>query len=363
MVFLIYRPSLPPSTAKAAVWLFASARRRATALSVALSLTTVLVAHPAQADDPAPAPTSDTNAAAPAAAPPPPPAASVVTPSGPAPVPAPGRPTVKNTPPALPRGPARLSAPVLRYDLRVDVPVVVGGYVVWSTLQSLNQEIGPSGCRWCDSSLNPIDHGVRAALRWSTKDQHIALTASDITANALAPAVSVGLNAILAANDDRFSSVPIDIIVTAEAVTIAGIVTQVVKYSAARTRPGVRALPDDQHPNSGHGEDSYVSFYSGHTSYAFSLATAAGTVASMRGYRGAAWVWIGGLTIAATTGYLRIAADQHYLTDVLASAATASAIGFAVPYLFHRPTRYLVPLTPSAQPVAGGALVSVSGLF
>jgi membrane-associated phospholipid phosphatase len=281
----------------------------------------------------------------------------------PLPPPRAGHPKVKSSPPPVPPEPARLSAPILTYDLRVDVPVVVGAYVAWSTLQALNHEIGPTSCRWCDANLNALDRGARDDLRWAARDQHIAVTASDIGANALAPAASVGLGAILAAHDDRFASVPVDIVVIAEAVAIAGVVTQVTKYSVGRTRPFVRALPQEQHPDYGHGDDAYVSFYSGHTSYAFSLATAAGTVASLRRYRGAEWVWIAGLSVAAATGYFRIAADEHYLTDVLASAASASAIGFGVPFLFHHPTRYLVPLTPVATPAAGGGLVSVQGAF
>ena len=80
-----------------------------------------------------------------------------------------------------------------------------------------------------------------------------------------------------------------------------------------------------------HPADNNVSFYSSHTSFAFSLAVSTGTVASMRRYRWAPAVWAAGLAGAAAVGYLRIAADQHYFTDVLAGAAAGSAVGFAVP--------------------------------
>jgi membrane-associated phospholipid phosphatase len=42
------------------------------------------------------------------------------------------------------------------------------------------------------------------------------------------------------------------------------------------------------------------------------------------------------LTLAAATGYLRIAADRHYFTDVLAGAALGAGAGLTVPYLMHR---------------------------
>jgi hypothetical protein len=43
-----------------------------------------------------------------------------------------------------------------------------------------------------------------------------------------------------------------------------------------------------------------------------------------------------GFTSASATGYLRIAADRHYLTDVLVGAAIGGAVGWAVPRLFDR---------------------------
>ena len=63
---------------------------------------------------------------------------------------------------------------------------------------------------------------------------------------------------------------------------------------------------------------------------------ASGTVASLRGYRAAPWIWASGLTLAGVTGYLRIAGDKHYFTDVVTGAVVGSFVGFAVPYWLHR---------------------------
>jgi membrane-associated phospholipid phosphatase len=76
----------------------------------------------------------------------------------------------------------------------------------------------------------------------------------------------------------------------------------------------------------------------------------------MRGYRWAPVIYVAGGLIGAATAYLRIAADQHYLTDVVTGAVLGSAVGAGVPYLFHRPregkstTSFAV--TPMA--IAGG---------
>lgn len=273
------------------------------------------------------------------------------------------RPPIKTIVPDPPTAPPRLSAPDLRYDLRIDVPLVVGGYVAWNTLQSLNTELARRRCVWCDD--NRLDREVRNQLRWPSSRKQSAETISDLMANVATPALSVGLSAVLAAHDRRFYEVPIDFVLMAEAITLAGVVTQVVKYSVGRMRPDAHALPPSQRPASSQGDDAYVSFYSGHTSYAFALASSASTIAWMRQYPGARWVTVASFTAAATTGYLRIAADKHYLTDVLAAAGTASAIGFAVPYFFHRPVRYLLPATasPTVTPAPGGALLGLQGSF
>jgi membrane-associated phospholipid phosphatase len=57
---------------------------------------------------------------------------------------------------------------------------------------------------------------------------------------------------------------------------------------------------------------------------------------SMRGDEAAPWVWAIGLTLASGVGYLRVAGDAHWMTDVLAAAAVGSAFGVGVPLLEKR---------------------------
>jgi membrane-associated phospholipid phosphatase len=92
---------------------------------------------------------------------------------------------------------------------------------------------------------------------------------------------------------------------------------------------------------------------------AFALATASGTVATMRGYRWAPVVWSVGGVVAAVTGYLRIAADKHWLSDVVVGAVVGAGVGFALPYLFHSAEDAPAPaaraaLRTSPLPAAGG---------
>jgi membrane-associated phospholipid phosphatase len=79
-------------------------------------------------------------------------------------------------------------------------------------------------------------------------------------------------------------------------------------------------------------------------------------VASRRRRRVAPAVWATGLTLAAASAYLRIASDQHYLTDVLAGVGSGVAIGLAVPW-FHRARSRDSAVVVSLAPAGAGALL------
>ena len=85
---------------------------------------------------------------------------------------------------------------------------------------------------------------------------------------------------------------------------------------------------------------------------AYAAATRAvkpGRLAQLRG--DAAWPWVYGIgfSAAAATGYFRMAADKHWLTDVLAGAGTGTAIGLVVPSL-HRNRSHADAMSLSVVP-------------
>ncbi|HLU68397.1 MAG TPA: phosphatase PAP2 family protein [Kofleriaceae bacterium] len=246
---------------------------------------------------------------------------------------------------------ARGSGGELELDWRLHAAVVVVGGIGWIASEALlKDELAPDECRWCGG--NGLDDTVRGWLRWD--DTGAAHGASDLVAFGLAPAGAFGLTALAAWRDDRARDWPIDALIVLESVVLAADLNQLTKFAVGRARPFVRAggagVADDP--------DNNLSFYSGHTSLAFSLATSAGAVATIRGYRAAPLVWGAGLTLAAATGWLRIAADKHYATDVLTGAAIGSAIGLAVPLLLRRaPGGERAPRVGVA-PLPGGGLVS-----
>ncbi len=210
----------------------------------------------------------------------------------------------------------------LPYDLRVDAPLTLTATTVWLGSEAMKGSLVDE-CRWCDG--NDVDDAARDALRWD--DTGTADLASNIALVATLPA-TVGV----LASEGRFHELPVDVLVIAEATTLAAAVNQVVKLSLARQRPFAHHTL-----HRAHEADDDLSFYSGHTSLAFALLTSTATVASMRGYAIAPWIWAAGAPLAAATAYFRVAADKHWLSDVVVGAAAGAAIGVAVPLLLHHP--------------------------
>jgi membrane-associated phospholipid phosphatase len=116
------------------------------------------------------------------------------------------------------------------------------------------------------------------------------------------------------------------------------LVTRGVKFAADRERPYVDpcALDPDYVSNCGDVRTGNTSFYSGHTATTASLA---GMICARHLHRlgrsAVDWWACGGAVAGAfTTGMLRIAADQHYATDVLAGWLSGAVFGYFVPSHF-----------------------------
>lgn len=236
----------------------------------------------------------------------------------------------------------------MRFEPELDITITLYAGAAWLITELDKPQLAPDKCRWCDGSLNGLDAGARRALVW--KDTEGAGSLSNIAVFGLAPVSALGLSALAAWHDHRQANIPADALIISQAFLLAMDLNQMTKYLAGRARPYARFDNPSvlaKHPDP---HDANLSFFSGHTTAAFALAASSGTVATLRHYRWAPWVWAQGLAIGVASGYLRIAADRHYLTDVLTGAAMGAAVGFAIPFL-HRPGR---PFT--VGPVAGPGL-------
>lgn len=258
----------------------------------------------------------------------------------------------------------------LRHDVATDVVVTATALTLIVGAELAKSDLAPADCRWCDreadgtDALNGVDHGVRSALRWH--DTKTAGHAADAMGFLVAPAATAVTMIAAAGRDEATRHTPTDLLLTLETVSLSGVLNEVTKLAVGRERPFVHALAPSERPKTAHPADNDLSFYSGHTSMTFTLATASGTIASLRGYRLAPLVWSSGLTIAAVTGYLRIAADKHYFTDVVTGMIVGAAIGTLFPLIFHgrraeEPAR--LPLVDPSRLAAPAFPVTLSGTF
>jgi membrane-associated phospholipid phosphatase len=222
----------------------------------------------------------------------------------------------------------------LRWDPPVDLAVTFVGGAVWIASIAMQHQLAPAACGWC--STDALDDGARRTLLW--RDPPVANDVSNVSAFIFAPTAAFGLDALAAFHDGARRGFGLDALLITEATVLALDVNELTKLVVARERPYVQALALDEHGQRPITEDDDVSFFSGHTTGVFALAASTGTVATMRGYRWAPIPWIAGGVLAAGTGYLRIAADKHWLTDVLVGMIVGVGIGIAVPAIFHSPS-------------------------
>lgn len=230
----------------------------------------------------------------------------------------------------------------LRHNLTLDL-VATGALAVTTVgWRLVRDDLEPSHCRWCDGSregsgeVNGVDDWFRTALK--RPDTYPANLTSYILAFGAVPIAGAGLTALAAVADNRGDEAALDVLFVAEGGFTAMLLTEVLEPIALRTRPYVHAIADDDARNAEIAKTgAFHSFPAGHVVEAFGVASAAGVVASMRGYRLAPLVWVAGILLGTATAYTRIAADRHYFTDTLAGAAIGTLAGGAVPFLFHRP--------------------------
>jgi membrane-associated phospholipid phosphatase len=176
--------------------------------------------------------------------------------------------------------------------------------------------------RWSEPIL--FDDAARNALRaGSPAGRARAATASDVGYIGLptyAIAVEAGLVTWLGRGQgDAALQLAL---VNGEALVINGLLTRVVQKATGRSRP-----------DAGPGVTDNTSFFSGHTSTTFTVASGLCVQhARLQIYGGVGdkLVCPIALAVAATTGILRIVADRHYASDVLVGAAVGSAVGVTV---------------------------------
>ncbi|MBI5485990.1 MAG: phosphatase PAP2 family protein [Deltaproteobacteria bacterium] len=220
----------------------------------------------------------------------------------------------------------------LEIDLGWDLGLTGGFGAAWIVSEALKSQLGPDECVWCEG--NAFDDAARDAFLWDDTDA--ADATSWVLGFGLLPAMTLAVNAASARDEGHAVQGAEDLLLVAEAVALSASVNQLTKFLVGRERPFVHALPEEWKDLTAKPEDNNLSFFSGHTTLAFAVAVSGATVATLRGYDSAPYLWAIGGTMALATGWLRVAADRHYLSDVLVGAAIGSLIGWLVPWLHRR---------------------------
>ncbi len=131
-------------------------------------------------------------------------------------------------------------------------------------------------------------------------------------------------------------------LIDAQTISFSASINSVVAGAAGRERPYSRGYcndsPEDESTDC-RGNNRFRSFFSGHATAAFTMAALTCVHhAELPLYGGGpaeAVPCVTSLAVASGVSLLRVAADQHYLTDVLTGAAFGVASGVAIPYAFH----------------------------
>lgn len=106
---------------------------------------------------------------------------------------------------------------------------------------------------------------------------------------------------------------------------VNSLMTNLVKIGTARERPY-----SFYQTRRSEGNRDYASFYSGHSSVAFSQAVTNALLLTRDYPDHETLIWSSLLGTAGLTGYLRVAGDMHYFSDVLTGAITGSLVAWFI---------------------------------
>ena len=147
-------------------------------------------------------------------------------------------------------------------------------------------------------------------------------------------------------------------LIDAEAFAVTGLLTAVTQRAVGRERPFAQGCGTGTNPACGSPDGRNTSLFSGHTSFAFTGAAVLCVQHSRLDLYGSAdpFVCPVALLLASATGILRMVADRHWASDVIAGAAMGGAVGTVVS-IAH------ISKDPAASVTASGSANSPAASF
>ncbi len=188
---------------------------------------------------------------------------------------------------------------------------IVVGYELFAKDQLL-----PSEPRF--SNPNHLDLSLRNILYWGDRKQEQAKVWSDRLIYGVSFS-SLVWGPLMAKDPERAA------LINMEVFSVNSMLTNLIKIAAARERPyhHFQTRPSL-------GSEDYTSFYSGHSSVAFSQAVTNAMILSQHYPEREDLIWSSLLTIAGVTAYLRVASDMHYFTDIIFGAGVGTLIAWSI---------------------------------
>lgn len=127
--------------------------------------------------------------------------------------------------------------------------------------------------------------------------------------------------------------------INTQAILASGLLNRIAIRTVGRERPDAAPCREDREYSQDCRSRPNNSFFSGHTSGAFTgAALSCAHHSFLPLYGGSGWDRVAcavPVGLASIEGMLRVMADRHYLTDVMTGAAVGAAVGFGIPLLHY----------------------------
>ncbi len=231
-------------------------------------------------------------------------------------------------PPAHARGESPFA-----FRAAVDAPVLASALAIWIAPAFFRDSLPGPACNPCDrDALNALDRPV-VRYGWRGADR-----ASDMLMIGI-PVLALGGKLIDLDRGPRpFFE---DLLLISESLAVAMAIQRTVSLAVRRPRPYMYRSWDPLETEERRDADANLSFFSGHTTTAFSLAASFAYTYSVRRPRSGLrpLIWLASLAVAASVGVLRVASGEHFWSDVIVGAIVGTSVGIAVPALHRRRVR------------------------
>jgi hypothetical protein len=209
-------------------------------------------------------------------------------------------------------------APVKAQPTRSDYIKSIGSLIFYLSMEyGWRDNITPKNPRITEP--NNTDKYFRRKLRWKRDNLEQAGNLADIM---LKPVfIGSGLVTPIFSKSGYMTM----FLTHLQVISISGVLANTVKGIVGRQRPSSYYETLDPEP------DDNLSFFSGHTSFTFAIGSATAYMLTESHPKYKTLIWGTAISMATFTGYLRIAGDRHYMSDVVWGAAVGLFVGYWVP--------------------------------